>query len=325
MKIVIVNMSRIPVFAYGGTERVIWDLGKSLAEYGHEVNFLVPKGSTCDFAEVIEIDPLSTWEQQIPKDADIVHFQFQPTNIQLDIPIVVTEHGNADINKALHINTIFLSKNHAERHGSSCYVYNGLDWRNYGEIDWDLKRDHYHFLGKAAWRLKNVRGAIDIARKLEFPLYVLGGNRFNFKRGIRLTFTPKAKFFGMVGGQEKLNLLNTSKGLIFPVRWHEPFGLAIIESMYFGCPVFSTPYGAIPELVPFECGVLSNNADLLIDAINTQKFDPLYCQQHVVDNFNAKKMAQGYLEKYAQVIQGKVLNQHLPYLMNECQNLEWQQ
>ncbi|MDV4312598.1 glycosyltransferase [Acinetobacter indicus] len=154
---------------------------------------------------------------------------------------------------------------------------------------------------------------------------MLGGDRFNFKRGLRLTFSPQIKFHGMVGGQEKLSLLNGSKGLIFPVRWHEPFGLAIIESMYFGCPVFSTPYGAIPELVPFECGVLSNNADLLIDAINTQKFDPLYCQQHVIDNFNAEKMAQGYLEKYAQVIQGKVLNQHLPYLMNECQNLEWQQ
>ena len=45
------------------------------------------------------------------------------------------------------------------------------------------------------------------------------------------------------------SLLNASRGLIFPVRWHEPFGLAVIESLYFGCPVFATPYGALPELV----------------------------------------------------------------------------
>jgi glycosyltransferase involved in cell wall biosynthesis len=323
MKIVIVNMSPIPVFAYGGTERVIWDLGKSLVEYGHEVSFLVPKGSTCDFAKVIEIDPLSTWEKQIPKDTDVVHFQFQPINTKLDIPIVVTEHGNADINKALHINTIFLSKNHAERHGSSCYVYNGLDWRNYGEIDWNIKRDHYHFLGKAAWRLKNVSGAIDIAKRLEFPLYVLGGNRFNFKRGIRLTFTPKAKFFGMVGGQEKLNLLNTSRGLIFPVRWHEPFGLAIIESMYFGCPIFSTPYGAIPELVPQQCGELSTSSDKLIQAIRDREIDPFVCHQHVVDEFNVKNMMYGYLEKYKIAINGKYLNQKQPCLMETSNHLIW--
>ena len=36
---------------------------------------------------------------------------------------------------------------------------------------------------------------------------------------------------------EKGEILNSSKGLVFPVLWHEPFGLAIIESLYYGCPV----------------------------------------------------------------------------------------
>jgi glycosyltransferase involved in cell wall biosynthesis len=178
-------------------------------------------------------------------------------------------------------------------------------------------------LGKAAWRLKNVSGAIDIAKRLEFPLYVLGGNRFNFKRGIRLTFTPKAKFFGMVGGQEKLNLLNTSRGLIFPVRWHEPFGLAIIESMYFGCPIFSTPYGAIPELVPQQCGELSTSSDKLIQAIRDREIDPFVCHQHVVDEFNVKNMMYGYLEKYKIAINGKYLNQKQPCLMETSNHLIW--
>lgn len=323
MNILIANMSPIPVYAYGGTERVIWDLAKELVKLGHQITFLVPKGAHCDFAKVIEIDTNLTINQQIPDNIDVAHLQFQPKNEKIDVPYVVTEHGNAQLNERLDQNTIFVSRDHAQRHKSDAYVLNGLDWSNYGEVDWKRPRNYYHFLGKAAWRLKNVKGAIYVAKKAKQQLHVLGGDRFNFKRGLRLTFSPQIKFHGMVGGQEKLSLLNGSKGLIFPVRWHEPFGLAIIESMYFGCPVFSTPYGAIPELVPFECGVLSNNADLLIDAINSQKFDPLYCQQHVIDNFNAEKMAQGYLEKYAQVIQGKVLNQNSPYLMKECQNLEW--
>ena len=48
-------MSSIPVYAYGGTERVIWDLAKQLVNFGHQVTFLVPKGSYCDFAKVIEV------------------------------------------------------------------------------------------------------------------------------------------------------------------------------------------------------------------------------------------------------------------------------
>ena len=33
------------------------------------------------------------------------------------------------------------------------------------------------------------------------------------------------------------------------MRWHEPFGIALIEALYFGCPVFGTPYGSLPEIV----------------------------------------------------------------------------
>ncbi|WP_180086303.1 glycosyltransferase [Acinetobacter sp. YH12103] len=323
MNILIANMSSIPVYAYGGTERVIWDLAKQLVVQGHQVTFLVPNGSHCDFAKVIEIDPYQPIYAQIPDNIDVAHFQFQPDITGLDLPYVVTEHGNAQLEERLNQNTIFVSHDHAQRHNSDSYVLNGLDWSNYGEVDWKRERNHYHFLGKAAWRLKNVKGAINIARKANYPLHVLGGNRFNFKRGLRLTFSPQIKFHGMVGGQEKFSLLNGSKGLIFPVRWHEPFGLAIIESMYFGSPVFSTPYGAIPELVPNECGVLSSNADVLVDAINTQKFDPLYCQQHVVNHFNAEKMAQGYLKQYQKVMQGKKLNNSQPSLLMDCQNLSW--
>ena len=37
MRILMVSRTKIPVFAYGGTERVIWDLGRALTTLGHEV------------------------------------------------------------------------------------------------------------------------------------------------------------------------------------------------------------------------------------------------------------------------------------------------
>ena len=41
MHILIVNNTSIPVQKYGGTERVIWWLGKQLVKMGHQVSYLV--------------------------------------------------------------------------------------------------------------------------------------------------------------------------------------------------------------------------------------------------------------------------------------------
>lgn len=303
---------------------MIWDLGKSLVECGHRVSFLVPKGSSCDFAQVIEIQDGCEIAAQIPSSADVVHWNFLPSKTVADFPYVVTEHGNSPVGKHLDINTIFVSQSHAQRHGSDSYVLNGLDWSAYGPVDWHKKREYFHFLGKAAWRVKNVAGAIALAHKVKEPLHVLGGDRFNFKRGIRLTWSPRIRFHGMVGGTVKTDLLNGSKGLVFPVRWHEPFGLAVIESMYFGAPVFSTPYGALPELVPEWAGCLSNQADVLAQAMQRyQQFDAQRIHQHVVENFNAQTMAQAYLCKYQQVIDGKKLNAQAPCAQIPFDKLDW--
>ena len=89
MHILLVNKAPIPVFAYGGTERVVWDLGKTLVQLGHRVTYLVPQGSSCDFARVLAIDPVRGWRAQIPADVDIVHFQFDPEftpDTQPDVP-----------------------------------------------------------------------------------------------------------------------------------------------------------------------------------------------------------------------------------------------
>lgn len=322
MHVLLVNNSPIPVFAYGGTERVIWDLGKHLVKLGHKVSYLVPQGSHCEFGNVLSINPNRPWDEQIPADVDIAHFQFNP-HVELDRPYLVTEHGNARKTKPLPRNTVFLTKNHARRYGSDQYVYNGLDWEAYGEVDFDCPRSHYHFLGKAAWSVKNVKGAIRVAKMAGVELDVLGGDRFQIKRGIRFTFSRKIHFHGMVGGQQKFSLLNASRGMIFPTRWHEPFGLAIIESMYFGCPVFATPYGSIPEIVPENCGVLTASAQQMAEAVKTNRFNPRDCHEHVKKHFHAEAMARNYLNVYRRVIDGEILNAQAPVIQNPARNLPW--
>jgi glycosyltransferase involved in cell wall biosynthesis len=326
MRVLLVSNSSIPVYAYGGTERVIWDLGKALVQLGHEVIYLVAAGSSCPFAEVLEIDSAVDLRLQIPSDIDIIHFQFNPAfdlDMEFDKPYVVTEHGNTAGDKRLPLNSIFVSNNHALRHGSDQFVYNGLNWDAYGPVDFELPRRHHHFLGKAAWRVKNVTGAIDVALEAGVRLAVLGGTRLNLKRGFRFTWSRKVEFHGMVGGPQKFQLLNASNGLIFPVRWHEPFGLAVIESLYFGCPVFSTPYGSLPELVGPQHGVLSSRKSELVDAIRHQSFDSRACHHHALENFNAAKMARDYIDKYQQVMDGERLSVTHPHASERDVRLPW--
>jgi len=326
MRILLVSKTSIPVYAYGGTERVIWDLGYSLSQMGHQVTYLVAAGSTCPFAEVLQIDPTIHLRKQIPDEIDIVHFQFKP-DFSLDEdftkPYVVTEHGNTAADNVLPLNSIFVSKNHAKRHGSDQFVYNGLNWEAYGAVDFDVRREHHHFLGKASWRVKNVTGAIDVALDAGVKLAVMGGTRLNLKRGFRFTWSRSIQFHGMVGGPDKFRLLNTSNGLIFPVRWHEPFGLAVIESLYFGCPVFSTPYGALPELVGPEHGCLSADKAELVSSIREHSFDMRACHQHVIDHFNANTMARAYLKKYEQVLAGERLSKNHPRATGRDVRLPW--
>ncbi len=315
MNICIVINSVIPVSGYGGTQRVMWSLGKALTVMGHQVSFLVRKGSACPFAQVYPIDTQKEIGKQIPSQTDIIHFNDrvpEPAS-SLPKPWVVTYHGNKLCGEPDR-NAIFVSRNHAQRFGSDSFVYNGLDWDDYGAFYKGAVRSDFHFLAKAAWRIKNVRGAIDLIKALPTndKLIVLGGYRFNFKMGFRFTFTPRVRFKGMVGGEEKQKYLQHSKGLIFPVLWDEPFGLAVIESLYYGAPVFATPYGSLPELVTPEVGFLTNKQSDMIAHMLNPHFSPERCHQYAADVFNAQVMATAYLKKYEIVLSGGKLNATFP-------------
>jgi glycosyltransferase involved in cell wall biosynthesis len=318
LKILIVDHGRIPAHLYGGTERVIWYLGQELSRRGHEVSYLVSSGSECPFASIIIRNPEVPLESQIPDDIDLIHFQYPP-DFEPPKPYVVTNHGNRNDNSPFPLNTVFVSKNHAERYGSSCFVYNGLNWDDYGKPDLTNQRKNFHFLGNAAWRVKNVKGAIKTVLRIpKEHLDVLGGNRLNLKMGLRFTPQLRIHFHGMVGGEKKYSYLRNSKGLIFPVLWHEPFGLAIIESLYFGCPVFATPYGSLQELVPDRVGFLSNSSvELAENMKNADAFSKKQCHEWAAENFNANHMTNAYMALYEKVLNGDNLNSLAPQLIEK--------
>ncbi len=282
---------------------------------GHQVSYLVAPGSYCDFATGVHaLNHDIPFNQQIPAGVDVVHLNCR-VNETPKIPYIFTLHGNTNDQNPLDINTVFVSKNHASRYGSDSYVHNGIDPEDYCDPGLIQKRNYFHFIGDAAWRVKNVRGAIKIAQHASIKFRVIGGKRFNFNQGIRLTFDPRIRFDGMVGGVEKNNLLKGSKGLIFPVLWNEPFGLSIVESLYFGCPVFGTPYGSLKEIIQPAVGFTSNSMNALIDAVkNAAQFNSSICHDYLMSNFTSIQMANNYLKKYEQVLNGQHLNTAAPIL-----------
>ncbi len=301
MNILIVTRAKLPVVEYGGTERVVWALSKMLTQMGHSVTLLCKRGSMSPYAKVIEMDPSLPLHRQIPDDIDVVHFNSYSDPL-CPKPYIVTIHGNR-VHSNNPNNSVYVSRNHAERNGSSNYVHNGLDWSEYGAVDTQRARSYYHFLGKAAWRVKNVRGAIRIIDRLDgAKLKVLGGTRLNFKMGFRFTLSPRADFCGMVGGERKLELLKGSKGLIFPVLWDEPFGLAVTESLYCGAPVFGSERGSLPELVTPDVGFLSNDESEIVEAIRGAEFSSSRCHEYAAEYFGAELMARRYVEMYERVL-----------------------
>lgn len=316
MHILLVGNYIIPAVKYGGVERILWWLGKQFVSKGHKVTYLVKDGSYCPFAEIIIYDEKQTINEQIPDSVDVVQFNGLFSE-DISKPFIINFQENInDTNIKFNRNTVFISKNQANRYNSNVYIHNCIDFNDYGIPNFNVKRNYVHFLADAAWKVKNVKGAIRIAKQAHEQLAVLGGVRFNFNMGIRITLDTHVKFYGKVGGTQKNNLINASKALLFPVLWHEPFGIAIIESLYFGCPVLATPYGSLPELVNSEVGFLSNSYTELSDALkNIQQFNNKGCHDYVVENFSAKKMADEYLAMYEKVLNGEQLNSKPPQLI----------
>jgi glycosyltransferase involved in cell wall biosynthesis len=326
MNILIVHNSRIPANIYDSTERVIVWLGKTLISLGHDVTYLVKKGSECSFAKVLIWDEAKDINLQIPEEIDIVHFHDlyeQPVSK----PCLFTYYKNLETPHTFHQNTVFLSQDHARRHGKLSFVHHGIDFEEYEAPYFAQRRTYFHFLGNAALKTKNVKGSIEIASESGERLHVIGGTRVNFRMGLRITLSPNVRFHGLLGNDGKMAILNGSKGMIFPVIWHEPFSLAAVESLFYGCPIFSSPYGCMPEILgkstsnksrtqwngamdafysPYGC--LSLKKSELVEAIkNVDQYSREACHEYAREKFSSKRMALDYLNLYEKAIKGMPL------------------
>lgn len=320
MNLVLFHPCFLPPKDYGGTERVVLWLAKALAMRGHQVSVAAFEGSVlpegCNLIPVEKkVYCASDFNRLFSKKVDLVHFM-APLDPkvwrELEFPALLTVHGNGKPGEVFPKNTVFLSKNHAFRHGGQAFVYNGIDPSEYsfnpsGKQDWLL------FLSKTSWKVKNLQGAIHLCKKAKVPLHIAGGNRPYLERA-KLAFSSRYRWEGPVHTLKKATLLSQARGLIFPVLWPEPFGLVVVEALISGTPVIASPRGSLFELVPSHVGALPSTEAEWITLLQKSnwEWDPEACRQWVLENFHMNQMAAKYEGFYQSVMAGRDLHDKNP-------------
>lgn len=315
MRIVLFHPVRLPPRDYGGVERVVLWLAEALRDFGHEVHVGAIEGS--ELPRGVRLIPVSggdrsavSFLKKIPAGTDVIHFMAPPENeVWMKLPCtgILTVHGNGKPGEVYPRNTVFLTADHAERHGRKDFVWNGVNPEEYRFVPQKSPGARPLFLSKTSWKVKNLKGAIRFCDRAQVGLTIAGGYR-----PISLllsTLLSPHEWVGPTAGAEKAHLLKQASGLIFPVLWPEPFGLVVVEAMISGTPVLAPPIGSLPELITPECGSLLDLKDeeAWVAAIRSlDRFSPEACRMRAMTHFTHHQMAKNYLVAYEKAAQGEL-------------------
>ena len=91
---------------------------------------------------------------------------------------------------------------------------------------------------------------------------------------------------------------------LFPIRWGEPFGMVLIESMASGTPVLAFAEGAVPEIIRDEItGIVVRSEDEMVASVSRiPEIDRRAVRAHVEAHFSLQSMAAGYEAVYRQLM-----------------------
>lgn len=326
----------IPPVGYGGTEAVIDQLARGIQQAGHEVVLFTVAESTCPVptrhlltapegmrigACVPELrHVLSAYDAMT--DVDIIHDHtmagpnFAAIPGFTDIPVVTTNHGpfNDELNDLYRrisdrVSLIAISHDQASLARGvqiAKVIHHGVDPEAFPAGAGD--GGYVLFLGRMTAE-KGAHRAIRIARLAGKRLLIAAkmreeSERRYFEAEIEPNLGDGVEYVGEVNGHHKLDLLGGAEALINPIRWHEPFGMVMIEALACGTPVVSFPEGATPEIVTSGLdGFLANTDDALAKALGMiHRIDRDACRSTVEQRFSTARMTRDHLDLYRQVL-----------------------
>lgn len=149
--------------------------------------------------------------------------------------------------------------------------------------------------------------AIEIARRAGRRLVMCGivQDRDYFTERVEpLIDGDRVVYLGSVGPDERGAILGSGAALLHPIRFAEPFGLSVIESMACGTPVVAYRKGSMPEVV--DEGVTGRLVDSVDDAVAALQgiadIDRAACSARARERFSAERMVDEYVAIYRKII-----------------------
>jgi glycosyltransferase involved in cell wall biosynthesis len=149
--------------------------------------------------------------------------------------------------------------------------------------------------------------AIEIARRAGRRLVICGivQDRDFFTERIEPHIDgDRVVYRGSVGPDERGAVLGSGAALLHPIRFAEPFGLSVVESMACGTPVIAYRKGSMPEVVDDGVtGRLVADVDEAVAAVrDIASIDRTICAAHARNRFAAGRMVDDYLAIYRKIV-----------------------
>ncbi|MGC9670834.1 glycosyltransferase family 4 protein [Planosporangium sp. 12N6] len=326
----------LPPSGYGGIELICAALVDALCARGHDVTMFGAgqrTGTAARFVSTAEEPQFERLGEAMPEvlhaarvgrlladsHFDVVHdhsLSGPLTAGHRGTPTVVTVHGPADgelgdYYAALgeHIHPVAISDSQRRQRPElrwAATIHNAIDPNQFVAA--------HTGDGPVIWlaRFSPDKGpdlAIQACREAGLPLILAGkcnepGERRYLDEVIRPMLADDVEL--IVNGDRTTtnHLLTQARCLIMPIRWHEPFGMVMIEAMASGTPVVAMRRGSVPEIVrPGTTGFICDDPDELPEALHRVKeLDPDDCVAHARSAFGAQRMARRYERVYRQAI-----------------------
>ncbi len=335
----------IPPSLYGGTERIVSLLTEGLVKRGHEVTLFASGDSKtkAKLSSVFETSlgnsgfdkgnndkPLLHYQACYDRAAefDLIHSHGQYLSLPgaegIRTPVLFTIHGSyytgetteekrAMLARHKHFNYISISDN--QRGGMPdlhfvATVYNALDTSEYLFVPQN-NSEYLLWVGRVSPKkgaLEAIHTAKKVGLRLEMAAAIDPVDRKYFDEVIKpYVDGGSVVFHGEVSMNALIELYGGARAVLFPILWHEPFGLVMIESMACGTPVVAYNCGSVPEIV--ENGKTGyvvepvEGIDGLVRAVQKIGFiDRAACRTRVEQYFSSPVMVDGYEKAYQKVL-----------------------
>lgn len=330
-------MEAVPPKLYGGTERIVAYLTDELVAMGHEVTLFASGDSITTarldaaYPQALRLDPvirdhvapliamLETVAQRA-HEFDIIHLHCDylayPVLARTGVPFLATLHGRLDLPELKLVYKAFgdvpvvsISDSQREPLPEARYVgtvYHGLPEQLLSPGDG--AGGYLAFLGRISPEKapdRAIRIAARAGMKLKIAAKIDRVDREYFAAEIEpLLAQPHVEFLGEIAEHQKFEFLGKAAGLLFPIVWQEPFGLAMIEAMACGTPVIALRNGSVPEVVDDEVTgfIVDDEAGAARAAGRLDMLDRTVIRAVFTERFTARRMAEDYTRIYQELI-----------------------